>query len=145
MTAAEWVLVCALNLMGRSPDRLPRIEILATPPSRVSPNAAAFVDTAENAIYLIASSPPFSAAAAQRKGSECRETDELRSIAGILAHELWHLEHGPDEKEAYLAELMELHRLGAGPGRGPYASALRSMRAVMDSDAWRGPIKPAKR
>jgi hypothetical protein len=141
MTAAEWVLVCALELLGRSADRLPRIEILPTRPSVVSANAAAFVNSAVGTIYLIASAPPFSAAAAQMKGRECRTSDELKAIAGIVTHELWHLEHGPDEREAYLAELSELNRLGVGPGRGPYINALRSMRAALESRQARAPLK----
>jgi hypothetical protein len=138
MTAAEWVLVCTLELLGRSSDRLPRIEILHTRPSVVSANAAAFVNATEHTVYLIASSPPFRAAATQMRGRECRDVEELKAMAGILAHELWHLSHGPDEKEAYLAELMELRRLGIGPGRGPYFSALRSMETVRKSEQARG-------
>ena len=60
MSAAAVVLVCALDLLGRSADRLPPIEILHTRPAGVSANALAFVDSTAGVIYLIASSTVFS-------------------------------------------------------------------------------------
>lgn len=134
MSAADLVLVCALELLGRSADRLPRIEILETRPAGVSPNATAFVDPSQRAIYLMASGAAFSdAMAAQSSRAECRDLDSLRMVASIIAHELWHVTHGPDEVGAYYAQLMELLRLGLGPGRWPYHSVMRSLEAVLKS------------
>ena len=35
----------------------------------------------------------------------------------VIVHEEWHVTHGSDERNAYLAQLTELQRLGSGPGR----------------------------
>ena len=131
MSAAGIVLMCALDLLGRSPDRLPPIEILVERPPHVSVNAEAFADSRTGAIYLIASAPAFRAAqAAQSSAKDCRDADALRMVASIIVHEEWHLMHGGDEEGAYYAQLMTLQRLGLGPSSIPHASVKRAMLAV---------------
>ena len=132
MSAAGIVLLCALELLGRSPDRLPPIEILDERPPRASKNAEAFADSRTGTIYLIASAPAFRAAqAAQTSDAECRDADSLRMVASIIVHEEWHLTHGPDEEGAYFAQLMALQLLGLGPDTVPHAYVIRAMKAVL--------------
>lgn len=132
MSAAGIVLVCALDLLGRSPDRLPPIEILAERPPQASVNADAFADSRSGIIYLIASAPAFRAAErAQSSAAECRDAESLKMVASIIVHEEWHLRHGPDEEGAYYAQLMALQLLGLGPDSIPYAWVRRAMQAVL--------------
>ena len=49
------VLVCALELLGRSPSSMPPIKLLALPPANVSDNAEGFVRGNDGIIYLLAS------------------------------------------------------------------------------------------
>jgi hypothetical protein len=136
MSAAGIVLLCALDLLGRSPDRLPPIDILAERPAQASVTAEAFADMRTGTIYLIASAPSFRAAlTAQPSVNECRDTDSLKMVASIIAHELWHLTHGPDEEGAYYAQLMTLQLLGLGPNSIPHACVKRAMQAVLARSA----------
>lgn len=140
MAPAAWVLVCALDLLGRSAQQLPPIRIVEARPAGVSANADAFVDHREGGvIYLIASAPAFrTARAAQSAPAECRAREALQMVASIIAHEEWHVKHGSDERGAYLAQLTTLQQLGSGPGRWPYASVTRAMQAVVGAQARRG-------
>src|SRR5687768_5350516 len=118
MSSTALVLVCILDLIGRSADQLPPIRILDTRPLSVSANADAFVNIREGVIYLIASAPAFrEALSAQSRGGECHAREALQMLASIIVHEEWHLKHGADERGAYSAQLIELQRLGLGPGR----------------------------
>ena len=126
MSAAGIVLVCALDLLGRSRDRLPPIQILAERPPQASATAEAFADSQTGVIYLIASAPAFGAAqGAQSSAAECRDADSLKMVASIIVHEEWHLTHGPDEEGAYYAQLMALQLLGLGPDSIPFAYVTR--------------------
>jgi hypothetical protein len=120
MTAAA-VLVCALNLIGRP---MPPIVLLDVRPADTSPTVEAFVRRNTNTIYLMTTSRVF-------EDARRYEFSALRKIASILVHEEWHLRHGPDERAAYQAQLMELMRLGESPGRPVYTSVVRSMMAVL--------------
>jgi hypothetical protein len=120
MTAAA-VLVCALNLIGRP---MPPIAMLDVRPADASPTAEAFVRRNTDTIYLITTTSVFEDA---RRG----EHAAIRKIASILVHEEWHLRHGPDERAAYHAQLIELIRLGEKPDRPVYAGVVRSMLAVL--------------
>src|SRR5688572_5165649 len=51
MTPAATVLVCALELLGRSPSSFPPIKLLDVRPAHASVNAEAFVATGVNTIY----------------------------------------------------------------------------------------------
>jgi hypothetical protein len=144
MTAAELVVVCALELLGRSASQLPRIEILDERPRDATPTAVAFADIAEGVIYLIASAPPFSIArAAQTTWRECREPDLLRLVASTIVHEEWHIRHGPDERGAYLAQLMALQQMGLGPESNEYRGIKRAMHVVLAArQRSGGPLDP---
>ena len=132
MSNAALVLVCALDLLGRSAEQLPPIVVVDTRPPDATHHAAAFVRSGDRTIYLIASSVPFQVALeGPARSGTCGLLDPVRMMASIIVHEEWHLNHGTDEEGAYLAQLMTLQRLGAGPGRGPYDAVQRSMRAVM--------------
>jgi hypothetical protein len=52
-------------------------------------------------------------------------------LASIIIHEAWHVRHGQDERGAYLAQLLTLSRLGAGPGSDVYRGVHKSMLAVL--------------
>lgn len=131
MSVASFVLVCALELMGRSAQQLPPILIVDRPVDATL-QAVAFVRKGEPAINIIGTSPLFRAAVeANQHRSECRGLDLLRLLASSIAHEEWHLRHGPDERGAYLAQMTEIQRLGSGPGRWPYEAVRRAMKASL--------------
>src|SRR5688572_13319874 len=132
MSAAGIVLLCALDLLGRSPKSLPPIEILSERPPYASTNVDAFADLRQGVIYLIAWAPSFRRAqSAQTSDAECRDLDSLKMVASIIVHEEWHLTHGPDEEGAYFAQLMALQLLGLGPDTVPHAYVKRAMKAVL--------------
>ena len=144
MSIASFVLACALDLMGRSATQLPPIILDSERPANASPQAIAFVRHGERAIYLVESSAPFQAAVeSNREGQRCRQLDQLRFVASIIAHEMWHIDYGPDEVGAYYAQLTELQRLGAGPGRWPYETVRRAMAATRKRDEER--LRDARR
>jgi len=130
MWTAASVLACALAVLGRSEAKMPRIELLDVAPPAVSAGAEAFVDRDTNTIYLITSSAVFQWALEAR---HCSETVPIRKLASILAHEEWHVRHGPDEKSAYQHQLITLIRLGLLPGSGVYGEVQLSMRRVLDA------------
>ena len=135
MTVAGFVLVCALDLLGRSASQFPPLVIVDERPPDASPSAIGFVRRGEHAIYLIESTPLFKAAMeSNRYKVECRNLDALRMIASVIVHEEWHIKHGSDERNAYFAQLNELQRLGAGPGRWPYDNVRRAMQTAVERD-----------
>ena len=127
MTPAATVLVCAIHLLGRSPESFPRIELLAARPPHASLNAEAFVDPRSGTIYVLTTSEVFRAAQAKR---HCDSTEPLRKLASILVHEEWHVLHGSDEGSAYAAQLTTVAML-SGPDSALYNSVRRSMVAVL--------------
>ena len=132
MSAAGIVLLCALDLLGRSPKSLPPIEILSERPPYASTNVDAFADLRQGVIYLIAWAPSFRRAqSAQTSDAECRDLDSLKMVASIIVHEEGHLTHGRDEEGAYYAQLMALQLLGFGIDSVPYQSVKRVMRGVL--------------
>jgi hypothetical protein len=120
MASAAAVLVCALNLRGRP---MPPIVLLDALPPEVSRNAEAFVRGSSGPIYLMTTTSVF-ADARRGDGQACKK------LASILVHEEWHLRHGPEERGAYQAQLIELIRLGESPGWPNYSSVVRAMLAV---------------
>jgi len=62
MLTAAAVVVCALDLLGRSPRSTVPIRFLSEPPPGASRNAEAFVTHDPDAIYLITSTPAFQTA-----------------------------------------------------------------------------------
>lgn len=131
MGTAASVLACALSVLGRSEASMPPIELIDMAPPDVSSNAEAFVRRDTGTIYLITSSAVFKNAATVR--DQCGYSDAMRKLASILAHEEWHVRHGPDEKAAYEHQLITLIRLGVGPGTGIYRSVQVSMLKVLDA------------
>ena len=110
MLAAAAVVVCALDLLGRSQAIAP-IELLASPPPSQSANAEAFITRSPPTIHLITSTAAFRDAQDDWQGRR----DACRKIASIIVHEEWHLQHGPDERGAYQAQLTALAAMGADP------------------------------
>jgi hypothetical protein len=129
MWTAATVLVCALSLLHRSAASFPPIELVAVRPTYVSANAEGYVRQGHAHIYLITTSPVF--ARARRARDMCGELDAIRKIASVLVHEEWHVRHGGDEAEAYLAQLSTLIALNAGPGNPLYGEVTRSMQVAI--------------
>ena len=104
----------ALDLLQWSPDRVPMIEVVEVRPLRVSPLAEAWTvynadGSARRTIYVAGWSALYRAALAN--GLDVH-LDVIR-LAGVLAHERAHVEHGPNEELAYIAQLVTLERLRA--------------------------------
>jgi len=131
MLTAASVLACALSVLGRTEASMPRIELIDVAPRGVSARAEAFVLRDTNTIYVITSSPVFQEAT--KVTFQCGYSDAMRKLASILAHEEWHVRHGPDEKSAYEYQLLTLIRLGVGPGTGTFRSVQTSMIKVLDA------------
>jgi hypothetical protein len=104
----------ALDLLKWSPDHVPLIEVVDVCPPRVSPIAEGWtVYTADGSarptIYVAGWSALYRAIRANRLDVHY---DVIR-LAGVLAHERAHIEHGPNEELAYLAQLITLEHLRA--------------------------------
>jgi hypothetical protein len=130
MWTAASVLVCALSVLGRSESKMPRIELIDVAPPYVSAGAEAYVDRSTSTIYLMTSSSAFQTALKSRVG--CTPSVAMRKLASILAHEAWHVRHGPDEKSAYEHQLITLIQLGLQPGSGAYREVQLSMLRVIE-------------
>jgi hypothetical protein len=123
--SAAAILVCVLDVLGRSAASLPPIELVASPPPGISANAEAFVQHPSPTIRLVTSSPAFRIAT-------CRNRRSLVKLAGIIAHEEYHIRKGPgDEKGAYERQLMTMMRLGLGPDTFEYHSVRKAMVEVL--------------
>jgi hypothetical protein len=125
MWSAATVLVCALDLLGRSAGSFPPITFLEVRPPDVSARADAFVRRGDDTIYLVTTAPAFQRL--QRSRDRCSELNAVRSLASVLVHEEWHVRNGPDERRAYEAQLMALRAMNAGPGNPVYAGVNRAM------------------
>src|SRR5215216_5416371 len=130
------VLVCALELLGRSAAALPPIELVAAQPPGVAANVEAFVRAGSGVISLVTSSEAFE----QARRSECRAYDAVAKVASIVAHEEWHVRHGGDERGAYEAPLATLVRLGVSLTSRVFAGVMRSMQVVLDSQHAHGAV-----
>jgi len=126
---AATVLVCALELLGRSEASFPPIAFVQMHPADVSARAEAYVRSGDTTIYLITSSSAFQRL--QRGPERCGDLVAVKKLASVLVHEEWHVRHGPDERGAYSAQLMALRVLGAAPGNPVYREVQRSMQAVL--------------
>ena len=90
------------------------IEVVAVRPPRVSPLAEGWIlynveGRPLPTIYVAGWSALYRAVLANRLDVHF---DVIR-LASVLAHERAHIEHGPDEELAYLAQLITLERLRA--------------------------------
>jgi hypothetical protein len=104
----------ALDLLKWSPDHVPTIEVVEVRPPRVSPLAEGWTTyngdgSGRPTIYVAGWSALYRAALANRLDAHF---DVIR-LAGVLAHERAHVEHGPNEELAYLAQLITLENLQA--------------------------------
>jgi len=135
MWSAASVLVCVLDVLGRSAGTFPPIVLLDVRPPEVSSQAEAFVRSGDETIYLITVSSTFQSA--RRSTNKCANYDALRKLASVLVHEEWHIRHGRDERGAYAAQLTTLRALSTGPGNPVYAEVIRSMRAALAADPGR--------
>jgi hypothetical protein len=101
----------AITLLGWPKDEIPNIEVVTMRPTDTSPTAEAWVwcnedGSASPVIYVAADTDTYADAL-----QESRQA--LVKLAGILAHERWHLHHGPDEVGAYEAQLGAMASLHA--------------------------------
>ena len=140
MWTAASVLACALSVLGRSEANMPRIELIDVAPPYVSDGAEAFVQ--RGTIYLMTSSSAFQTALESRVG--CTTSWAMQKLASILAHEAWHVRHGPDEKSAYEHQLITLIQLGVQPGSGVYRSVQVLMLRVLEARKRNKPDKPER-
>ena len=129
MWTAASVLACALSVLGRSESRMPPIELIDLAPPGVSAGAEAFVDQRTRTIYLITASSVFQTALRAR---QCSFSMPMRKLASILAHERWHVLHGPDERSAYEHQLITLIQLGLQPGSSVYREVQVSMLRIIE-------------
>jgi hypothetical protein len=111
MLSAAAVVLCALEMLGRPAHSTVPIMFVDSPPPGVSRTAEAFVTRNPPTIYLITSAVAFRDA--MRTRDKYENLDAFRKVASIIVHEEWHLKHGPDERDAYLAQLTTLAALGA--------------------------------
>jgi hypothetical protein len=128
---AETVLMCALALLARGPDRFPPIVLLNSRPSDVSKHAEGFVRRGDPQIYLLTDTVSFESA--RRAARRCGAQQALRKIASVVVHEAWHVRRPGDESGAYAAQLFALVQMGAGPGTPLYLEVWRARRAVLRS------------
>jgi hypothetical protein len=126
--SAETVFVCALALLGRPEQSFPAVQFIEKVPVGVSPSAEAYVLVEEKRVVLITSTWAFRVA--EHAQYQCGRMDALRQIAGVLAHEEWHVRHGLDEEGAYDAQLTALTSVGAGPML--FNPVMRAKRRVTD-------------
>jgi hypothetical protein len=120
---AAAVLVCALNLLGRSGASMPPVELVAQRPPDVSANADAFVRHGSGIISVLTDTATF-------RSAECGPPlgTSLLKLASILAHEASHVRNGPSEHLAYQAQLSTLLRLGVDPQSRLYSGVAAAMR-----------------
>ena len=137
MWTAEVVLVCALNMLGRSAASFPPIELVHAVPVDVTATAEGYVRLGERRIYLVATTPTYQRA--RQALDRCGDTMAIRKIASILIHEEVHLKQGADEKNAYHAQLTTLTALGAGPTSGLYRDVVLAMRQALKVQKARTP------
>jgi hypothetical protein len=128
--SAETVFVCALTLLGRSQQSFPPVQLVEKVPAGISQLAGGYVPHAEARTVLVTSTPAF--AKARMAIDRCGDVEALREIAGVLAHEEWHVRHGPDEQDAYNAQLIALLSVGAGPNTPLFHKVMRAKLAVND-------------
>ncbi len=131
MWSIQAVFVCALTMLGRSEANFPPVEFIQSVPFGVSRSVEAYVLSDERRIVLVTSTWAFDEA--QRAQYRCSAIDAVRHIAGVLAHEEWHLRHGGDEEGAYDAQLTTLRSLGASDTL--YNNVKRSKQRVVSEAA----------
>ena len=101
----------AIRLLGWSGDDLPRIQVVDARPRDATPNAQAWIRVDPEGrvvpiIFVLADTEVYRDAARGDYQAKVR-------LAGVLAHERWHLRHGPDEVGAYTVQLSTMEYLNA--------------------------------
>jgi hypothetical protein len=101
----------AVMLLGWRGADLPRIELVATRPPDGTETGEGFVRFNEDGsampvVYVRTDTEVYRAAAE-------KDYQALVRLAGILAHERWHVRYGPDEIGAYTAQLSIMEYLHA--------------------------------
>ena len=129
MWTAEVVLLCALNMLGRSQASFPPIALVTAMPANASAGAEGYVRQDDPHIYLVTTGGNFRAA--QEAMNRCGNTNAVRKIASVLIHEEAHLRQGADEKTAYEAQLTTLSALGAGVGSPAYQEVIKGMQRTL--------------
>jgi hypothetical protein len=127
--SAETVFVCALALLGRTEQSFPPVQFVENPPPGVSQLAAGYTPNEESRIVLVTSTPAFKRA--RLAGQQCGDLEALREIAGVLAHEEWHVRYGRDERGAYDAQLMALVLAGAAQDGPLFHKVMRAKLTVI--------------
>jgi hypothetical protein len=127
--SAESIFVCALTLLGRSQAQFPAVQFVERAPAYVSPLAQAYIEKGDVRIVLITSTSAFDRA--RRSRYPCADVDAIREIAGVLAHEEWHVLHGADEASAYDAQLTALLFAGAQQDGPLYHKVMRAKQTVI--------------
>jgi len=132
---ATFVFACALDVLGRGAATFPPVRFIAHPPPGVSRLAQGYAlpDTGE--IVLITSTEAFT----QAQKSGCKDPDAVREVASVIAHEEWHLRHGPDEGGAYDAQLMALLIAGENMDGPLFHKIKQAKLAVLASAKRTGP------
>jgi hypothetical protein len=129
MWTAEAVLVCALNLLGRSANSFPPIEFVQTAPAEASRWVEAYVGPTDRKIYIVTTTDTFQRLV--QTGIRCGDIMAARKMASLLIHEEAHIRRGASEKSAYEVQLLTLTALGAGVGSQPYMEVQRAMRHTL--------------
>ena len=125
MWTAEVVLLCALEILGRSAASFPPIELVATAPAHASPGVEAYVGPRDKKIYLVTTSAAFRRQMASN--TRCGDLMAARKLASVLIHEELHIRENADERTAYQAQLLRLVMMGSGVGTPPYQEVFRAM------------------
>lgn len=125
MWTAEVVLLCALEVLGRSAGSFPPIELVATAPANASQGVEAYVGPWDKKIYLLTTSSAFRRL--MQNQTRCGDVMAARKLASVLIHEELHIRQNADERTAYQAQLVRLIMLGAGVGSPPYQEVFRAM------------------
>jgi hypothetical protein len=104
------------------------VQFVEKVPAGVSRLAEGYVLDAETRIVIVTSTSTFRKA--RQAIDPCGDVEALREIAGVLAHEEWHVRHGPDERGAYDAQLIALLYVGADQNGPLFHKVMRAKQAV---------------
>ena len=138
MWTAEVVLLCALEILGRSAGSFPPIELVATAPANASPGVEAYVGPRDKKIYLLTTSAAFRRQMASQ--ARCGDVMAARKIASVLIHEELHIRKNADERTAYQAQLLRLIMMGSGVGTPPYQEVFYAMQHTMNRERAPAPV-----
>jgi hypothetical protein len=136
--SAETIFVCALALIGRSEAQFPAVQFVDKPPSGVSSLAQGYTQDTDRRIVIVTSTSAFMRA--RRSNDRCGDLEALREIAGVLAHEEWHVRHGADERGAYDAQLTALLLAGGEQNDALYHKVMRAKQVVTGASKRTSPV-----